>query len=190
MHTSDLNDGLGCTVIRKGQSNKEELQTVKAKCRLGGKHIVEITRKDTGLVEVYEVDNDIVNVGKNMILDTMFNGATPSTTWYCSLISNAAFTALNNTDTMASHSGWAEFGSYSGGVRPTWGSGAASGQAVTNASPVSFTITSNGTLQGIFICDNNTIAGTSGNLWSTASFASTVPVSIGDQVKITYTISS
>lgn len=176
-------------IVRATPEGPDKPREMSQKSKLRGHFKVEITRKD-GTIENFEFDNDIVNVGKNMILNVMFNSATASATWYVGLISNTAFSALAAADAMNSHAGWAESAVYSGGVRPTWTVGSASGQAVTNSSPVVFNITSSDTLYGIFICDNNTISGTSGNLWATAAFASTVPVNNGDQVKITYTISS
>jgi hypothetical protein len=140
----------------------------------------------------YDIDNDIVNVGKNMIFNVMFNSGTQSATgaWNIGIINNAGFTALAATDTMASHTGWAEFTGYSGGTRVLWGQGSSSGQTITNASPATFNITSTATLYGIFVCDSSTSGGTTGNLWSTAPFASTVPVTNGDALKVTYSLSA
>jgi hypothetical protein len=45
-------------------------------------------------------------------------------------------------------------------------------------------------LKGIFVTSSNTKNGTTGTLWSTAAFASTVDVSNGDSLKITYTVNA
>jgi len=137
----------------------------------------------------YEVPNGIVDVGLNMILDTMFNAGAQSANWYIGLVDNAGWTAFANADTMAAHAGWAENTDYSEVNRPEWTAGAASARSVTNAATADFSIDATAVLKGIFVVNNNTIGGTAGTLWSTAAFASTVSVINGDTVKITYTVS-
>jgi hypothetical protein len=143
------------------------------------------------IVGIYDVLNDVVNVGKNKILDVMFNDSTPvaNNSWFLGFISLASFSALNAADTMSSHAGWIEFTTYSQSTRVAWGSIAASSQTVTNTTPATFDITSAGTVKGIFTTSNSSKSGTSGTLWATALFASDVPVSNGDQLKITYSVS-
>ena len=162
------------------------------KLPLKGRFKVEILRETTGKIDIYEFDNDIVNVGKNQILGVMFNDATQiaGSAWCIGLISSSGYSALAAGDTMASHSGWTEFTGYSQANRVAWGAGAPSGQAITNGTPCEFDITGTGTVKGVFVCDQNTIGGTSGDLWATALFSADVPVTNGDQIKITYTISS
>ena len=79
---------------------------------------------------------------------------------------------------------------YSGGVRKTWTPIAASSGSITNTSVVTFNITGTDTLYGAFLVSSNTLNGTSGVLWSGVSFPSTVAVANGDDVKVTYTLSS
>ena len=134
----------------------------------------------------YEVPNGIVDAGLNSILNIMFDSATQITAWYIGLIDNSGFSSLANGDTLASHSGWNEFSSYTGN-RQAWTAGSASSRSITNSSTVNFSITGSGTLKGIFISDHAT--GTSGTLWSTAAFGSTVAVTSGDTLKVTYTVS-
>lgn len=150
------------------------------------------TDKYGKLIGEYSLHNDITNVGKNYILDTMFHDGTQiaSTSWFIGLISNSGYSALAATDTMSSHSGWTEFTGYSQSTRVAWGPGAASSQAITNATPATFDINATGTLKGIFVPSNSTKSGTTGTLWATGLFAADVPVSNGDQMKITYTVSS
>ena len=162
---------------------------------LSGRFDVEQFRRDSRgvlrFLKKHTAFNDIVTAGKNMIFNTMFNGGTPSTTWYIGLINNAGFTALAAADVMNSHGGWAEFTAYSETNRVTWGSGSASGASITNGTAAEFDITgSSATLYGIFITDQNTKGGTTGNLWSTAPFASLVPVNPGDALKVTYTLNA
>lgn len=143
------------------------------------------------LIGIYDVLNDVVNVGKNKILDVMFNDSTPvaNNSWFLGFISLASFSALSASDTMSSHAGWIEFTTYSQSTRVAWGSIASSGQTVTNTSPATFDITGSGTVKGIFTTSNSSKSGTTGTLWATALFASDVPVSNGDQLKITYSVS-
>lgn len=161
-----------------------------SRLQLKGKVHLEHFDSEGNLKAVYDFDNDIVNVGKNMIFNVMFNGATASTTWYIGLISNAGFTALAATDTMSSHGGWTEFTAYSQSTRVSWGSGSASAQTITNATAAQFDISSSGNIYGIFLVDNSTKGGTSGNMWATAPFNAIVPVNNGDQLKVTYTLSA
>ncbi len=135
--------------------------------------------------------NAIVNVGKNYILDTMFNNQTQiaQSSWCIGIIDNSGFTALAASDTMASHSGWTtENVAYSESTRVAWGQGSSSGQTVTNASAAVFDMTGTATLQGVFLTSNNTKSGTTGILWTEALFSSPIPVTSGDQIKISYSI--
>lgn len=156
-----------------------------------GKFMVEHWR-DGMMIGLYPVFNGITNQGKMKVLDVMFNSSTAiaSTSWYIFLIDNGGGSpSLANGDTMGSHSGWTEFSSYSGN-RKLWGQGSASGNAVTNASPVTFDISGSGTLYGIGIVSVATGGTGSDILWSTAAFNATVPVTNGDQMKVTYTLAT
>ncbi len=137
--------------------------------------------------------NAIKNAAKNSLFDTMFNLATQVSTgsWCIGIIDNASFSAEAAGDTIASHAGWIEFTGYSQANRVAWGQGAASGQAIVNASAAVFDITaSSGTLYGIFVVSQNTKGGTTGLLWTTGGFPSVVPVVSGDQIKIIYQIAA
>ena len=139
--------------------------------------------------------NDITNEGVNTLFNVMFNSATQiaQSSWFIGFIDNASFSALSPSDVMNSHSGWLEAVYYSQSARPAWGPITASTgvRSVTNTSAVVFNINgSGGTIYGIFIPSNSTKSGTSGKLWATAPFASPVPVSNGDQLNITYTVSA
>ena len=144
------------------------------------------------LFNIYDTHNDIVNQGKNYILDVMFNNGTQiaNNSWFIGLISLTGFTGLAATDTMSSHSGWTEFTGYTQATRVAWGSQAASGQSTTNTTAATFDINASGTVKGVFIPSNSTKGGTTGTLWATALFAADVPVSSSDQLKITYTVSA
>lgn len=148
--------------------------------------------RDGRCIGKYECHNGITNVGKNKILNDMFNDGTQTanSSWYIGLIDASGYTALAATDTMSSHSGWNEFTTYSEANRVAWGSGTASAQSTTNSTPATFNITGTATVKGVFIPTNNTKSGTTGTLWSTALFSADVPVSNGDQLKVTYTVSA
>lgn len=138
-----------------------------------------------------EISNGITNEGKNKLLDVMFHGTSAITTWYLGLIDNAGFSALDAADVMNSHTGWDEFTAYDETTRPAWTEGAASGQSITNGTPVTFTINGSGTLKGGFVTSENTISGTTGTLWATAAFSGgTQPVSASNLLKITYTVNA
>jgi hypothetical protein len=140
----------------------------------------------------YDFPNDITNEGKNTLFEIMFHDGTQiaNASWFIGLISNSGYSALAATDTMASHSGWTEFTGYSQSTRVAWGAGAAASQSITNASPATFDINASGTVKGIFVTSNSTKSGTTGKLWSTALFAADVPVTNGDQLRATYTVSA
>jgi hypothetical protein len=143
--------------------------------------------RDNKLIGCYKIFNGIKTVGKNLLLDVMFHGGTAAGTWYIGLMDNSGYTAENAADTLASHAGWNEFTNYTGN-RQEWVEDAASSGSITNSTASTFAILGSGTLKGIFVCSAAT--GTSGTLWSSASFASTVPVSNGDDINITYTVNA
>lgn len=153
-----------------------------------GKFLVEHIRNGV-VIGSFFLPNGITDVGLNSILNVQFDSAAQITTWYIGLVDNASFSAFATADTMASHTGWLESTAYSESVRQTWGAGTASARSITNASAATFSINASATLKGVFITSNSTKSGTTGTLWSTAAFASTVSVINGDSMKITYTVS-
>jgi len=157
--------------------------------KMSGRYHVEHLDKDGTLKGTYEFPNGIVDVGMNHILDTQFHDTTAVSTWYIALVDNDSFSTFANADTMASHTGWIEATTYTQTDRVEWVEGAASGRSITNAVTVDFSINATVTLKGIFVTSDNTKSGTTGILWSTASFASNVSAVNGDTLKITYTVS-
>lgn len=172
-----------CSMVRKREA-KNDFQP---KGRWKVEHI-----RDGKVIGVYDFPNDITNEGKNHIFGVQFFDVTQiaSSSWFSGLISNSGYSALAAADTMASHAGWTEFTGYSQATRPAWGQGTPASQSITNASPITYDITSSGTIKGVFITSNSTKGGTTGKLWATALFAADVPVSNGDQLKATYTVSA
>lgn len=148
--------------------------------------------RDGQLLQEYEFDNLIVNVGKNSLLDVYFNSGTQiaSSSWYFGVINDSGFTNIQAADTMASHAGWTEFTGYTQTTRPLWGQGAASGQQVTNGSPIVINVNATGTIRGGFITTQNTKGGTTGTLFSAAQLATALPVNSGDEIRFTYTVST
>ena len=168
-------------------SKKRRLQTrLQA---LGGKFQVEHRDSDGNLKGVYDLPNGIVDVGLNNLLSVHFNSGTQITAWFIGIVDNSGFSAFANADTMASHSGWNEFTTYSEATRVAWAEDAPAARSITNTTSADFSITGTGTLKGIFVISNSTKSGTTGTLWATAAFASNVAVVNGDSLKITYTVS-
>lgn len=189
----------GCNVVR---ARKAEDQV-----GLRGRFVVEHFRKGEKIGQ-YEFPNGITNQGKNKLLDVMFHGVSAITTWWLGLIDNSGYTALAAGDTYQNitqaGNQWSEFTNYtdpansdSGTTRPEWTEGAASSQAITNASPVVFDITDTGTVKGLFLvggianAQNKSNHEASGVLWATALFnTGDVAVNADDQLKVTYTVSA
>lgn len=171
---------------------KNYIERERAKARtlglgLQGLYFSEIVRKETGDSEFLEWHNDVVNQGKNAIMNCYFNAGSAFGTAYMGLITNSSFTGLSPTDVMTSHTGWVEFTGYSGGARPAWGQGTAASQQLTNATQVTFNINTSTTLTGGFIVSDSTLGGTAGTLWSTGLLtAGNTSVNNGDVFKNSY----
>jgi len=131
--------------------------------------------------------NGVVDEGKNKLLDTMFLASAQST-WYCGLINN--ITNLSVLDTMAVHTGWTEYASYTEANRVTWAPDAASAKNLINTTLMEFTIAdvTSPTLDGMFITNDNTKSGTAGILWSTAAFDLPPTVADADIVQVQYSL--
>lgn len=157
------------------------------RCTFKGVMFVKHYDKDGNLKGTYKARNGVTNEGKDAVLDIMFHGSTQITTWYLGIMDNSGYTAEAAGDTLASHAGWSEFTTYTGN-RKEWTEGAASSQSITNSATVDFAITGSATLKGVFLCSAAT--GTTGTLWATAAFSSTVAVTSGDTLKVTYTVSA
>lgn len=130
--------------------------------------------------------NGVTVVGKNHILDVTFGKASPVTQvdpWYIGLINNSPTPVLSESDTLASHTGWAEWTSYSGN-RKTWDDTDAASKIKGTNTAASFTINATGVLYGILIAA--VASGTSGVLWATGGFDSTLSVVNTDVINVTY----
>jgi len=162
---------------------------LKSHLGLKGRYYIEHRNADGRLLGIYRVPNGIVDVGMEALLETTFRNGTQYAAWYMGLVDNAGWTSFADADTMASHAGWSESTAYSQANRVQWSPDAAASRQVTNGSAVEFSINGTETLKGVFIVSDNTKSGSSGILWSTAAFASTVAVQSGDTLKVTYTVS-
>lgn len=164
--------------------------------------------RDGILLASFGVPNGVVNEGKNNLFDVYFDSGTQITTWYMLLIDNANFSALASDDTYddidQAGNGWDEFVDYTDAgngdstvTRPVWNPDPASSQSITNSTQVVFDITAGGTVKGLGIVGGGAASNTKGDhandgtLWATALFdQGDTAVVIGDQLKISYTVSA
>jgi hypothetical protein len=155
------------------------------------------------LIDITEWRNLVTNEGKNYILDAAFNTtALTSVTdaWYFAIFAGAYTPAAGST---YASPGGTENTNYTETLRQAWGAGAASSQAVTNASAATITADTGGiTVTGIGVVGSPTeqTGGTTGDidypgdtscsdgvLLSEATVSKTLAVS--ETLDITYTIS-
>jgi hypothetical protein len=146
--------------------------------------------RDGETIAADEFPNVVCTVGKNQVLTA---GVTNP---FLMLISSTSFTAVSAADTMASHSGWLEAGSanaptYSG-TRPAVTFGTASGGSIVSTGTNTFSITGNGTIQGLAMTfgtgATGTIGSTAGTLLSAGTLATARQALSGDTFTATYTL--
>jgi len=132
--------------------------------------------------------------GANKLLDACFKGGLTSPTWYVGLIYGAGAPTFATSDTMGSHPGWTEVPSVqiTQTSRQLWVPGSISVGSIDNTgSPATYQIaaTYSPTIQGLFMVDNNTLGGTTGNLYSEAVFdTGAQPTSPGNILNVTATL--
>lgn len=141
---------------------------------------------------VDEGPNILVNVGLDYMLDVAIGGAGSQAQinpFFIGLTDGTPTVAAG--DTHASHAGWVEVTAYSGTNRLDWAEGAASGQSITNASAVSFTMSATTTVGGAYLTEDQAHATTTGLLLAARAFTG------GDQgvdnldvLDVTYTINA
>ena len=158
---------------------------------LTGSYAVECYGEDGQLKWSDSIKNLVVTVGRNDLLDKYFAGTTYTAAWYMGLVDNTSFTAYAAGDTLASHSGWLEFLSYSGSNRITvgWNAASAGSKATTSTS---FSISGSGTVLGALMCTTQAKGtasnGGAGVLYSAGSFTGgSRAVVSGDTLLVTYT---
>lgn len=163
------------------------METAKA----GGVFNIVCHDKDGVLRWSEETPNLVVNTGLQNMNARYFAGTSYTSSFYLGLISGpGASNTYSAADTLASHSGWTEFTSYSGSRKAgVFGSATAADPSVINnsASPASFLISASGTISGVFLC--TVASGTSGILFSASNLQSPGDRSVysGDTLTITYT---
>lgn len=156
---------------------------------VGGKFTVEHRRKGE-TIDITEEPNLVVNEGLNKLLNVMFNGSTPITTWYVGLFEGnytpvatltAATVTANATETTA----------YASVTRPEYVEVASTAQSITNsASRASFVFNATKTIYGAFLVSSSTKSATTGTLFSAARFSTSKSVVDTDELLLTYTFSA
>lgn len=100
------------------------------------------------------------------ILQARFVDAGPL---YAALVTNENFEGFNRvTDTMGSHDGWEEFVDINESTRPLWEPGVVvdgNPASVANQNVIEFTPTVDGEVIAFFLCDDDTVGGTTGQLF-------------------------
>jgi hypothetical protein len=163
--------------------------------------------KGTYQVECYDanglrwrdvIENVVTTVGKNLALTAFFTGSPYTVTGpFCGLISSISYTTTAITDTMMFRE-WLEAGGDNApqyvSPRPVTAWAAAFSGTISLLSPLSFAITSPGTIMGAFLVfgygATNTIDNTEGTLYSAGVFTSGAKiVGIGDTISVSYTAS-
>jgi hypothetical protein len=125
-----------------------------------------------------EFENMVPLVGRNKYLDATLKTGLASPLWYVGLKNSGT---IADADAMNSHTGWTENAEYSNATRPAWTPGTIADSSVDNsASPAEFTIDGNTTIYGLFLCDNNTVSGTTGTLLGVGDLTTPRSVLIGD----------
>lgn len=132
--------------------------------------------------------NTVTTAGKNDMLTQYFKAIGYTATWYVGLKDTGTVVV---GDTMASHGGWVEDVTYSNATRPALVLGTASAGSVGNsASRAAFNINGTTTIYGCFLCNNSTVGGGSGTLYSGVDFTTGArAVLSGDTLSVQLTLS-
>ena len=113
---------------------------------------------------------EITDEGLNEILDVVFTGKQPETT-YAGLIDDAQFTATCSDDTVASHPGWRALNEACVPLNQDAGAD----------HDAQFDITASATVRGSFLIQGD-------KLISTQMFATPVNVTNGDTIKVSFNL--
>lgn len=145
-----------------------------------------------------KVENLVVNVGKNLALDTLFAGSAYTVTGPYMFLAGGTPGSAAATDTMATKTGWTEVGTanapaYTAPRKTVAFSAAATGSKATSAA-LSFAITSAGTVAGCGIVLGSgavtTIDSTAGVLYSVGAFTGgSKTVAASDTLQVSYSAS-
>ncbi len=133
--------------------------------------------------------NDIVAQGVEHLLNVFFHTSAKSVPWFISLIDDASFGGLANTDTAAAHAGWTENTDYDEATRVAWDEATAVNEGMTSDTPSSFTMNANVVIRGAALSSVNGKASAAGVLFSTAEFdEGPETVESGEILNVEYTI--
>ncbi len=127
------------------------------------------------LLKRWQLRNTIADVGANSLLDVYLGGTTPVSPWYIGIIGTGG-SAPHVGDTMASH-GWVENVDYSETTRRTFVPVAGAASRAIQCNYVTFNISVNTIINGIFLASSNVKSGSAGILWTAKLYASG-PVSL------------
>jgi hypothetical protein len=167
---------------------------------LAGRFIVEHRDKSGTLLSTISNHNDITNEGLEYLLNLMFfddSAFRQITNWYIGLINNSGYTGVANTDTLASHTGWTAFSTWDESAKPEWApetsyqitEGGLVKYNITNLTAKTFTMGGAAVLKGIYISSNSAkTSDTTGVLWSTGLFDSTIALNENDTLSIYYAV--
>jgi hypothetical protein len=163
-----------------------------------GHYIATCTGPDGKVKWTDEIKNIVVNVGKNLALDTVMAGSTYTVTGPYMFLAGGTPGSAAATDTMATKTGWTEVGlanapTYTGPRKTcAWSAASAGSKALSSA--LSFAITGSGTVAGCGIVLGTgavtTIDSTAGTLYSVGAFSGgSKTVAPGDSLSVSYTCS-
>lgn len=169
------------------------ISVTKPPCRRSSDSLVAIGRFDVWQGWTWKdrlwdvsVQNIATILGLNNMADVNYGATAKTAAWYIGVIAAAAYSAVSSSDTIVSHSGWAEWTSYTGN-RPTWSPGAAAAGVIFNSTYATLTPNASTGIQGFFIASDNTRGGTTGLLDATGVLGSARTVTSGTPIQIRYT---
>lgn len=163
-----------------------------------GVYLVECRDADGNLKWEDRIDNLVVNVGKNLMLDTLLGGSAYTVTGPFMGLASSAVASATATDTMTTKTGWTEVGATNAPAytapRKTISFSAAATGTKASTGTYTFAITSAGTVGGCFIVLGtgavSTIDSTAGTLLSVGAFTGgSKTVANGDSLTVTYSLS-
>lgn len=189
LNAQDKSDG----AVQRNSGHLEKLG-------LNGFFEVECHDADGNLKWKDTIHNLVVDVGKNLSLDTILAGSAYTVTGpFMGLISSVGYSNIVAGDTMSSHAGWTEAGNANAPTytapRKTAVFSAASAGVKALSSALQFAITGSGTVKGCFIVFGsgavNTIDSTAGTLLSAGLFTGGDKAVVNtDTLSVTYQLSA
>ena len=135
--------------------------------KFGGIFHTECFREGQKLWEDHS-PNEVVNQGRQYLLNTGFSGSTAVTTWYVGITRGEPTSA--STDCPTSHAGWTEATECTEAARVEWVEVRSSCTLSNSASKASYTINASITIGGAFLISDANKASETGSLMCIASF--------------------